>query len=349
MPSSSPGFALLFGAAGGVIGATGFYAMPQSIAARLAPGREAAPIARLTIWGALSSPLFIPGTGLANGWSGWRTTLRIDVVLVAVAFAVASAVVDRTGATSSPRPSVSPVLAVRLAFQSPAIRRLSAFACAATGGMAILLVYQVPLLVAAGVSATTASALGGARGFAQLLGRPPLTRIIGRFGVRPCLRSARAALALGCLVVVVSGHTALAILYIVLAGASIGAMSSLDGIYARQSLPPDDLGTLMGAVALLTGAAGAIGPVLAAVLVDAIGRRSTAAFHGGLFHRCLASESMSCLRAGQPLGCPMRRLLPLGSRTENSLIPHGRTSTGESGWPVAQRRACQASTSVTVT
>ena len=144
--------------------------------------------------------------------------------------------------------------------------------------MAILLVYQVPLLVAAGISATTASALGGARGFAQLLGRLPLTRIIARFGVRPSLRAARAALALGCLVVVVSGHTALAVLYIILAGASIGAMSPLDGIYARQSLPPDDLGTLMGAVALLTGAAGAIGPVLAAVLVDATGRRSTAAF-----------------------------------------------------------------------
>ena len=271
-------FAVLFGCAGGVIGATGFYAMTQSIAARLAPGREAVSIARLTIWGALSSPLFIPGTGLSNRWWGWRTTLRIDAALVAVAFVMAAAFVDRSGATSSPRPSLSPVLAVRLAFRSPAIRRLASSACAATAGMAILLVYQVPLLVAAGISATAASTLGGARGFAQLLGRLPLTRIIGRFGVRPSLRMARAMLAVGCLVVVVSGHTALAVLYIVLAGASIGAMSPLDGIYARESLPSNDLGTLMCAVALLTGAAGALGPILAALLVDATGRRSSAAF-----------------------------------------------------------------------
>ncbi len=271
-------FALLFGSAGGIIGATGFYAMTQSIAARLAPGREAVSIARLTVWGAFSSPLFIPGTGLANRWWGWRTTLRIDAVLIGVAFGAAMAVVDRTRATRSPRPSTSPITAVRAAFAVPMIRRLALSACAATAGMAILLVYQVPLLIAAGLSATAASTLAGARGFAQLLGRLPLSRIITRFGVRPSLRAARAMLAVGCLLIIVSGHTFLAFVYVLIAGASIGAMSPLDGIYARQSLPPDDLGTLMGSIALLTGIAGALGPFLAAVLVDTTGHRSSAAF-----------------------------------------------------------------------
>ena len=271
-------FAVLFGAAGGIIGATGFYAMTQSIVARLAPGLEAISIARLTVWGAFSSPLFIPGTGLANRWWGWRTTLRIDAVLVGVAFAAAMAVVDRTRATSSQRPSSSPISAVRTAFSVPVIRRLALSACAAAAGMAILLVYQVPLLVAAGLGATLASTVAGARGFAQLLGRLPLSRIIARYGIRPSLRVARAMLAIGCLLVVVSGHTILAVVYVVVAGASIGAMSPLDGIYARTQLPPDDLGTLMGAVALLTGVAGALGPFLAAVLVDTTGHRSSAAF-----------------------------------------------------------------------
>jgi MFS family permease len=202
-------FSLLFGGAGGIIGATGFYAMTQSIAARLAPGREAPSIARLTVWGAFSSPIFIPGTALANRWWGWRTTLRIDAALVFLAFAIAAAVVDRAGTTSSRRPSVSPVAAVRLAFALPIVRRLAASACAAAAGMAILLVYQVPLLVAAGIGATTASTLAGARGFAQLLGRLPLTRIIDRYDVRPSLRVARAMLAIGCLLVIVSGHTVL--------------------------------------------------------------------------------------------------------------------------------------------
>ncbi len=270
-------FALLFGSAGGIIGSTGFYAMTQSVAARLAPGAETVAIARLTIWGAFSSPLFIPGTGLANRWWGWRTTLRIDAVLVAVAFAIAALVVDRAGATASPRPGGSPLVALRAAFATGPIRRLVLSGSAAGAGTSILLVYQVSLLVVAGISATLASTLAGARGFAQLLGRLPLARVVNRFGVRSSLRVARAALGLSCLLVLVSGNIALAILYVVVAGTSIGAMSPLDGIYARQLLPPEDLGTLMGAVALLTGLASATGPMLAAVLVDATGSRRAAA------------------------------------------------------------------------
>lgn len=270
-------FALLFGSAGGVIGSTGFYAMTQSVAARLAPGSETLSIARLTVWGAFSSPLFIPGTGLANRWWGWRTTLRIDAVLVATAFAVAALVIDRAGRTASVRSTGSPIVAVRSAFAMKPIRRLVLSGSSAAAGTSILLVYQVPLLVAAGISAALAPTLAGARGFAQLFGRLPLPRVVSRYGVRSSLRLARAALGVSCLLVLVSGHLALAIVYVVVAGTSIGAMSPLDGIYARQLLPPEDLGTLMGAVALLTGLASAIGPFFAAALVDITGSRRAAA------------------------------------------------------------------------
>ena len=269
-------FSLLFGSAGGIIGATGFYAMTQSVVARLAPGVEAVSIARLTVWGAFSSPLFIPGTGLANRWWGWRTTLRIDAVLVAVAFVVAALVIDRAGRTASLRSAGSPLGAVRAAFATGPIRRLVFSGSLAAAGTSILLVYQVSLLVAAGISAALATTLAGARGFAQLIGRLPLGRVVSRYGVRSSLRVARAALGVSCLLVLVSGHLGLAIVYVVVAGASIGAMSPLDGIYARQLLPPEDLGTLMGAVALLTGLASAIGPIVAAALVDATGSRRAA-------------------------------------------------------------------------
>jgi MFS family permease len=75
----------------------------------------------------------------------------------------------------------------------------------------------------------------------------------------------------------------LAIVYVIVAGATIGALSPLEGIFAIVELPPDDLGTLMGSLALISGAAGAAGPILAAVLVDATTRTSNAAILAAVF------------------------------------------------------------------
>lgn len=149
-------FAIWFGLGGGLVGATGFYHLTQSIAARVSPGREARAIARLTIWGAFSSPLLIPLTEVSRRIVGWRITLRLGALVVAVV----------------------------LAF---------------------------------------------------------------------------------------SGNVALAVMFVILAGTGIGAVSPLEGIYAREVLPADDLGTLMGALHLLLGIAAGVGPLAAAMLVDLTG------------------------------------------------------------------------------
>lgn len=270
-------FAITFGVAGGVIGSTGFYGITQTVAARLAPGRETKAIALLTIWGALSSPLFIPATEAARRWWGWRVALRLDAVLVAAAFLATAAFADPERRSAASRPSARTATAVRRAIADPDVRRLTSSAMSASAAVSILLVYQVSIMVAVGLTAGTASALAGARGFAQLLGRVPLTVVVARAGVRTSLLAARVALAVGCGLIVFSEHPVVAIVYVVVAGTSIGALSPLDGIYARSTLPADDLGALMGALALLTGTAGALGPVLGAAVVDATGDRTAAA------------------------------------------------------------------------
>jgi MFS family permease len=90
-------------------------------------------------------------------------------------------------------------------------------------------------------------------------------------------------LAVGCLVIVLSDNMLLAIIYVIVAGATLGALSPLEGIFAIGELPPDDLGTLMGSLALLSGVAGAAGPILAAVIVDATRHTSNAAILAGVF------------------------------------------------------------------
>ena len=275
-------FAAVFGLAGGFIGATGFYAITQAVAARTSPGQEAGAITRLTIWGALSSPILIPATELSRRWWGWRTTLRLDGVLVLAAF-VAAIASDRDHMSVAARPSTHPLQAVRSALRDPTIRRLAGSAAATAAAVEILLLYQIRIMTAVGVAVAAASGLAGARGLAQLLGRLPLTRTVARFGVRATLVAARFGLAMGCLVIVVSDNIALAIVYVIVAGATIGALSPLEGIFAIGELAPDDLGTLMGSLALLSGAAGAAGPILAAVVVDATSRPSNAAILAAVF------------------------------------------------------------------
>jgi MFS family permease len=275
-------FAVVFGVAGGLIGATGFYAITQAIAARTAPGQEAKAITRLTIWGAFASPILIPATELSRRWWGWRTTLRLDAILVLAAF-VAAIASDRDHTSVAARPSTHPLRAVRAALHDPTIRRLVGSAAATAAAVEILLLYQIRIMTAVGVAATVASGLAGARGLAQLLGRLPLTRTVTRFGVRATLVAARFGLAIGCLVIVLSDNLTLAIVYVIVAGATIGALSPLEGIFAIGELPPDDLGTLMGSLALLSGAAGAAGPILAAVVVDATTRTSNAAILAAVF------------------------------------------------------------------
>jgi MFS family permease len=181
------------------------------------------------------------------------------------------------------RPSQSPLRSARAALGDPTIRRLAGSAAATAAAVEILLLYQIRIMVAVGVAAAAASWFAGARGLAQLLGRLPLTRTVGQFGVRSTLGGARVGLAIGCLAIVVSGHTWLAVVYVVVAGATIGALSPLEGIFAATTLPQNDLGSLMGGLALLSGVAGACGPILAAVIVDTTHRTAHAAILAAAF------------------------------------------------------------------
>lgn len=261
-------FAMLFGLGGGVIGATGFYHLTQSVVARLAVGAEAAAIARLTIWGAFASPVMIPLTEASRAMVGWRWTMRGTAVILAIVLAAAAWAVQRSGPTASTSSSMRSSTAVRVAWSDPAVRRLAVSALAGSFGASVLVVLQVPAMVANGLPRSTAAALAGARGFAQLLGRLPLARILRRVSTRDALVGAKVLTAVGAILLAVSTSVPVALLFVLVAGAGIGATSPLEGIYAREVLPPGDFGVLMGSLHLLLGFAAGAGPLLAALVVD---------------------------------------------------------------------------------
>lgn len=272
---SSVLFAVLFGIGGGAIGASSFYHLTQTIAARLSVGSEARAIAQLTIWGAFSSPILIPVTEAMRLWIGWRQTVRLSGVIVGVVLIAAALFVDRDGASRSAAPSASTRLALSAAWREPAVRHYSLSSFASSFGTSIIMVLQIPAMVAGGLERSTAASMAGARGFAQLLGRLPLGRVLDVWSTRHVLIGAKLLVAAGAALLAFSGNLVLAVVFVIVGGVGIGAVSPLDGIYAREVLPANDLGTLMGSMHLVGAFMSGIGPLIGALVIDLTDRTSS--------------------------------------------------------------------------
>ncbi|MBW3621640.1 MAG: MFS transporter, partial [Actinobacteria bacterium] len=203
--SSVTAFAVAGAVAGGAIGAGGYYHATQAIIGRLAPEARTRGMTALTLWGAFASPVFLPLLGWSVTVLGWRPTVRLLAVAVAIAFAVAAAAVpsDETTHEAASRPST--LAALRRTARDPVVRRLYVSGLFAGVGTSVLLLYQVPAMVAAGLSLGVASSLAGARGLVQLAGRIPLPPVVRRIGSFFALRGALVLAAVGALILPFAG------------------------------------------------------------------------------------------------------------------------------------------------
>ena len=283
-------FGALFALGGGLTGAAGFYTLTQSIIVRSDRSRSLERIIRLTIWGALASPIAIPATEVLRSTLGWRLAIEIPAGFAFVAFLISSRIV-RIPLSSSVSSGGRWTRVIATAGRDPVIRWYALAAVSATAAVSVLLVFQVSIMRWAGLSAASAAGFAGARGLLQLAGRLPLRRALSRTGSWRLLAVARLCVAGSCLIVLVAGSPVVAGVYTVLAGTSIGALSALDGIVARDVLPVDDFGSLMGAVALLVALGGGIAPVLAGRLTDVTGDPTASGFAAA----AAAVGSVACL------------------------------------------------------
>jgi MFS family permease len=102
----------------------------------------------------------------------------------------------------------------------------------------------------------------------QLAGRIPLIYAIERFTAPRLIVAARYALGVSALFLLGSGNYALAVVYVVLAGITIGALSALDGVAAREIVDPQVFGTVMGGIGLITTIGMAFGPIFSGWMKD---------------------------------------------------------------------------------
>jgi MFS family permease len=262
-------FAIAYAGGCGLVGALGFYHITQSIAARSAREAPARAIIWLTLFGAFAAPIFLPLTGWLVQSMGWRNVIRIDAGIVAIAFLATAAVVKSRSGLRNDATRESSRAVLRLALRSPRMRTWLLATLISGAGVDALIVYEVPAMVRAGLTLTTAASVAGFLGLAQLVGRLPLRWVIGRLGARNTLVLTYCVSGTAALLLLVSGKLALALLFSLLAGASIGALSSLQGIYTHELVDPRHLGALLGTQQAFFGVGGAIGPALGGVLLEA--------------------------------------------------------------------------------
>ena len=264
-------FAVAYAGGCGLVGALGFYHITQAAAARTAPAAPARAIIWVTLFGALSSPVYLPLTAWLTSSAGWRATIRIEAGTVAVAFVLAAVLIKNPDGSQPGPPAGRPAGALRAAWRSPRVRVW--LAATVMGGAAVnaLIVYQVPVTTRAGLPLGIAAAVAGFRGLAQLAGRLPLTALTGKLGARATLILAYALAAAVTLLLFAGGALAPVLVLSLLAGAAIGAVYTLQGVYAYELIDPGHLGTLLGIGQAVFAGGGALGPIAVGVLLGATG------------------------------------------------------------------------------
>ncbi|MDG2261758.1 MAG: MFS transporter [Actinomycetota bacterium] len=256
----------------GAFGALGFYHVTMTTAVRSSPAAPTKAISVLTVWGALASAIYLPFAAFLVERTDWRVSIR-----VLGATAVASLLLAAFGASVPPDPTPGPRPTLRdVAADTWRPGRARGFTITvALAGISFttLLVYQVPVMVAAGLPLTTAATAAAVRGFCQLLGRVPLSPLVAKVGSEGAVIAAMSALAAGGFILIVAGTTPVALLFAVVAGFGIGAWSPLQGIRANELFKSNTLGATMGLFTTVSSTAGALGPVLAGFIADTTGER----------------------------------------------------------------------------
>jgi MFS family permease len=272
--ASSPWLFVIVGiAAGSITGALGYYAAVHTIIALLVPpAARARTITTNTLWGAMASPVFLPLMAWLVLEFDWRTTLRLTGAAVAGVFAlVAVAVPDIRG-------EAAVTASLRAAIASAVSDRTTRAVLATTliGGVvtAIVVLYQVPVMVTAGLTLAVASSLAGARGFMQLGGRIPMPWMIARFGSRTTLRGAHLLTGVACLMLPFTGAPPIAVVFALVAGLAIGALVPVESIFTADIIPTESLGVVLGVASLARGVGAALGPALGGGLASAADSRT---------------------------------------------------------------------------
>jgi MFS family permease len=266
-------FTITWSLGAAVIGGGLYYNVTMPATARLYPESRVAAFSVLTLLGALASPIFYPLTAWLTELLEWRGALQVLVGVMVACVLPAALFVRAPAASSRATEAASPSLAA--AVRDPAISRALLMFALVGGANSAVLLHQVAVMEAAGLTLAAASGFAGARGFCQIGGRLVLVPLTARFGLRGTIGVCYglAGTATLALLVALLGPTSYVLLgyFAVMSGISLGLLSPLNGLFQAEVYGDARLGTLTGVTGVITSAASAGGAALAGVVIDATG------------------------------------------------------------------------------
>lgn len=312
--ASSPWvFAVAAVATGTLIGGLGYYSLVHATITRLAPADRTRSITVNTLWGAFASPVFLPLMGwMSSTWS-WQVAMLVANASVVVTFVAAGLVIpddmpvadmpvdDAAGASQggadgeSASPSgESPSSTATgspgrgwawrglITGRAGPVPLLAVVAMLGGATTSVVVLYQVPMMVQAGLALGVASTLAGARGLAQLIGRLPLPAVIGRFGSGTTFAWSLVLLAVATVLLPATGQVVAAVAFVVIGGVAIGSMTTVESIFASDVVPTAGIGTTLGVVSLARGVGGAAGPSIAGQVTAILDTRTPVLLASGV-------------------------------------------------------------------
>ena len=250
-----------------------YYSLTMPATARLFPEARVSAFSVLTLLGALASPIFYPMAAMLTEALDWRGALQV-LVAVMVACVLPAALFVRAPPASEtldalPKPSLTSAVS-----DASVLRALITFGLAGAANSAVLL-HQVAVIEAAGLTLAAASGFAGARGAFQIAGRLVLVPLTSRFGVggtmAVCYGLAGSATLVLLLALLQPSSYVLVAYFTVVSGMSLGLLSPLNGLFQAEVYGDARLGTLSGVTVVVTSVSSAAGAALAGVMIDATG------------------------------------------------------------------------------
>jgi predicted MFS family arabinose efflux permease len=205
---------------------------------------------------------------------GWRSTLQA-LVLILVCCVAPAVFLVRAPPSAQIVDNQERHSTLASALREPAISRTLLMVAVAAFANAAVLLHQVSIIEATGLSFTAASSYAGLRGAFQLPGRVLLSPLIRVAGVRGLIAGCYllSGTAVFAMVLALNGEvtTVLVVYFTVASGISIGLLSPLNGLFQAEVYGDSRLGTLSGVTVIVVSVAGAAGSWLGGVSVDVTG------------------------------------------------------------------------------
>ncbi|MDQ6691373.1 MAG: MFS transporter [Candidatus Dormibacteraeota bacterium] len=272
-------FYLLWSGCIGLAMALTLYPVTFVVVANWFTRRRGAALALLTVLGGLSSPIYIPASGLLVERLGWRPALQVlALTALLIALPIHALLVRRRpedmgllpdGGTmpAGHDPAQVGGHALRAALRLKPFWTLMAATALSTLAYSVLLAHVVAYLIGLGYRPVLAATLLGLTGLASLPARFIFNFISDRFGPQPLLTMCLALQGLSVLLLM-AGSLPFVIAFVIVYGTAFGAVSPL-----RASVMADHFGRLAyGSINAVHGVPAGVfaglGPFLAGLLFD---------------------------------------------------------------------------------